>query len=130
MPSPKDCKSPEIVAPTKPTAPYAADDSSPGEVEKLKQVQREKGEGKYGSQKVNGHKKDEENEDKTHWIEVELIDESDAPVSGETVSIKLPDGSVAEGSTDETGLFRVECIDPGSCEISFPKLDSEAWEPA
>ena len=31
---------------------------------------------------------------------------------------------------DESGKIRVEGIDPGSCELSFPDLDQDAWEQA
>jgi hypothetical protein len=42
--------------------------------------------------------------------------------------ITLPDGSVAEGTLDENGFARVEGIVPGTCQITFPSLDKEAWE--
>jgi len=32
--------------------------------------------------------------------------------------------------TDENGVGRVEGFDPGSCQVSFPDLDKEAWEDA
>jgi len=42
----------------------------------------------------------------------------------------LADGSIVEGTLDEKGFLRVEGIDPGTCQIVFPKLDKEAWEKA
>ena len=39
----------------------------------------------------------------------------------------LPDGTVAGGTLDEKGLARLEGIEPGSCKITFPNLDEEAW---
>jgi type VI secretion system secreted protein VgrG len=72
----------------------------------------------------------EENKDKTHWIEVELVDEAGKPVAGRPFEIKLPDGSYYTGTTDDKGKGKVENIDPGSCDISFPDLDQDAWEPA
>jgi len=71
----------------------------------------------------------DENKDKTHWIEVELIDESGQPVVGEPAEIKLPDGSIWTGTTDEKGIGRADHIDPGNCDISFYNRDLEAWEP-
>ena len=45
--------------------------------------------------------------------------------------ITLPDGeTLAEGTLDEKGFARVSNIDPGSCKITFPSLDQEAWEKA
>ncbi|HST45991.1 MAG TPA: carboxypeptidase-like regulatory domain-containing protein, partial [Luteimonas sp.] len=70
----------------------------------------------------------DENQDKTHWVEVELVDEAGKPVAGERVQITLPDGSVSGGTTDEKGLLKVSNIDPGECRITFPDLDEKAWE--
>ena len=68
----------------------------------------------------------EENKDKTHWIEVELKDESGAPVIGETCEITLPNGKKSTKSTDKNGLIRVNKIDPGNCTVRWINLDQEA----
>ncbi|MEM7199363.1 MAG: type VI secretion system tip protein TssI/VgrG [Planctomycetota bacterium] len=68
-------------------------------------------------------------EDKT-WVEIELVDEAGEPIAGEKYEIKLPDGSVASGTTGADGIARLEGIDPGDCEVTFPNLDKDAWEPA
>jgi type VI secretion system secreted protein VgrG len=70
-----------------------------------------------------------ENKDKKHWVEVELTDDAGQPVPGESVECKLPDGSYSTGTTDEKGKYKVEHIDGGQVEISFPNLDKDAWEP-
>src|SRR5262245_25914609 len=76
-------------------------------------------------------KKAEENKDKKSWIEIELVDEAGNPVPGERYRITLPDGkTVDEGTLDEKGCARVECIDSGTCKITFPELDRDAWKPA
>ncbi|HXB72169.1 MAG TPA: type VI secretion system tip protein TssI/VgrG [Candidatus Acidoferrales bacterium] len=72
----------------------------------------------------------EENKDKKHWIEIELLDEAGKPVAGEPYRVTLPDGTtVADGTLDEKGKARVENVDPGTCKVTFPNLDQEAWEP-
>jgi len=72
----------------------------------------------------------EENKDKTHWIEIELLDEAGKPVTGEPYQITLPDGTtIADGTLDDKGRARVNNIDPGTCKITFPNLDQEAWKP-
>jgi type VI secretion system secreted protein VgrG len=72
----------------------------------------------------------EENKDKKHWIEIELLDEDGNPVPGEPYKITLPDGTtVADGTLDDKGFARVDNIDPGTCKVTFPNLDKEAWEP-
>jgi type VI secretion system secreted protein VgrG len=70
-----------------------------------------------------------ENVDKKHWIEIELEDEDGNPIPGEPYSITLPDGStVADGTLDEKGTARVDHIDAGTCKVTFPRLDQEAWK--
>jgi type VI secretion system secreted protein VgrG len=119
------------VAPAAPTEPEEADVADPGEAAQVKAEQIEQGKGKYGTVQAKPHKPpaQEEKEVKTSWIEVELIDEEDQPIPGEIYEITLPDGTVASGSLDDKGLARVEGFEPGSCKISFPKLDQDAWEP-
>jgi hypothetical protein len=72
----------------------------------------------------------EESEHKTSWIEVKLIDGSGAPVPGERFRVTTPDGRTRGGTLDHEGFARVEGIDPGTCQVTFPRLDAEAWEPA
>jgi uncharacterized protein (DUF2345 family) len=113
--------------------PEEADVADPGEVAEAKAEQIEKKSGKYGSTPVKPYKppeSEEEAEKKTAWIEIELVDEEDEPVPGEKYEVKLPDGSVAKGTLDGDGFARIDGIEPGTCEISFPKLDKDAWEKA
>lgn len=135
MPSPKSGKAGSPVTPTDPKDPMEADKADPGAVEKIKASEKESKSGKYGTVALkpftppdkSGGPQDEK---KTAWIEVELVDEDDKPVPGERYRITLPDDSVAEGTTDEKGKGRVEGFEPGSCKITFPDLDKDAWEPA
>ena len=72
-----------------------------------------------------------ENKDKTHFIEIKLVDDAGQPVSGEPYVVTLPDGTtVADGTLDDKGFARVDNIDPGTCKVTFPNLDQDAWEPA
>ncbi|OGP97595.1 MAG: hypothetical protein A2Z51_04840 [Deltaproteobacteria bacterium RBG_19FT_COMBO_52_11] len=73
---------------------------------------------------------DEEERKKKSWIEIELVDEEGASVPGERYKVTLPDGKVVEGTLDHKGFKRIEGIEPGSCKVTFPRLDKEAWERA
>jgi len=96
----------------------------------IKAEQKQTKTGKYGSTPVKPHKPpttEEEAEEKS-WIEIEMVDEEDEPVTGEKYKITLPDDSVAQGTLDNNGFARVDGIDPGTCKITFPELDKDAWE--
>ncbi len=128
---PKSGKAGKAVAPAAPEPCEEADKADPGEVDKIKAKQREDGSGKYGSSKAEPHKPpqtEEEREEKNSWIEIEMVDEEDEPVPGMAYRITLPDGTVADGTLDGEGFARVEGIEPGTCQITFPDLDKDAWE--
>ncbi len=67
-------------------------------------------------------------ESKAGWVEILLVDEQNRPAAGEPYRVRLPDGSVAEGRLGPNGLLRLEGIDSGECEVSFPLLHLDAWE--
>ncbi len=51
------------------------------------------------------------------------------PVPNEKYRIKVPnEDSPREGTLDSQGQAAYFDLDPGSCEVSFPDLDAEAWE--
>jgi hypothetical protein len=64
------------------------------------------------------------------WIEIQLVDQKGSPVAGASYRMKITDGSVREGVTDENGSVRVPGIDPGTCEVSFPDYDAREWKRA
>jgi type VI secretion system secreted protein VgrG len=114
-----------LVSPTAPAKAEEADSTDPGEVAETKAKQRELKQGKYGSVQIKPYKNDPE---KKSWIEIELLDEEGEPVPGERYRITLPDGSTVEGTLDQNGFARVDGIDPGNCEVSFPDLDQDSVE--
>ncbi|MHB1024433.1 MAG: type VI secretion system Vgr family protein [Desulfobacteria bacterium] len=72
----------------------------------------------------------EESQQEKSWIEIKLVDENNDPVPGERYRVEMPDGKIAEGSLDHNGYARVNRIKPGTCKVTFPKLDKDAWEKA
>jgi hypothetical protein len=143
----KSGKAGNAVPPAAPKKPEDADIADPGKVSEIKAEQSKTKSGKYGSQKVkpfkppseeeeakvveegkNQTKDEKEKEKKASWIEIELVGEDDEGIPGEKYKITLPDDSVAEGTLDEKGFARVEGFEKGTCKVSFPELDKEAWE--
>ena len=44
--------------------------------------------------------------------------------------LRCPKGlTVADGTLDDKGCARVDNIDPGTCRVTFPNLDQDAWKP-
>lgn len=134
MPSAKDGKAGSIVAPTAPTAPHDADEADPVEVAQAKARELKDPKTKYGAQQVQKrkHEKTEQTETaETTWIEIKLNDKDGQPVPGEAFEVwSSADEPVATGTLDEHGFARVEGLEPGSYQITFPRYDKRAWKPA
>jgi hypothetical protein len=131
MPSPKSGSAGSAVSPAAPKEALEADQADPGDVEKIKAQQRQAKQGKYGAAKTKPHhppETAEEKKKKKSWIEIELKDHKQNPMVGEPYKVILPDGeTAAEGTLDEKGFARVEGIEPGKCNISFPRRDKSVW---
>ncbi len=111
-----DAAFPDAVAPSLPFAPMTPGENRPTENPAA-----------AAKAAANSHdEKAEENKDKSHWIEIELKDESGAPVQGESCEITLPNGKKVTRSTDKNGLIRVNKMDPGECQVRWLHLDQDA----
>ncbi len=134
MPSAKSGNACTLVTPVAPRTAQDADKADPGEMSQIKAAQKKTQSGKYGSVPIKAHKPSTDKKDKEHkksWIEIQLVDKKNKPVPGAPYRVTLPDGAtVAEGTLDEKGLARVDGIDPGTCKITFPNLEKQAWKPA
>jgi hypothetical protein len=60
------------------------------------------------------------------WIEIELVDDTGAPVGNKPYRVELPDGLVREGRLNDAGFARLDGIVAGDCKVSFPTLDGWA----
>lgn len=66
---------------------------------------------------------------KKTWVKIALIDMQGKPIPGERYRITLPGATQpVEGTLDNRGEAAHYDIDPGTCKITFPDLDIEAWE--
>ena len=125
-----------LVSPISPLAAAVADDAKPGDLGAFsKSGQSADGAGSSSSSSAASNApwhdpNSPENQDKKHWIEIKLVDEEGNPVPGEQYQITLPDGStVASGTLDNKGSARVQNIDAGTCKVTFPNFDQDAWKP-
>jgi type VI secretion system secreted protein VgrG len=119
-----------LVSPLDPEEAMIADNADPGSKSPTyKNQKRQIPEWKKPTFTKPSHKpKSPTNENKKHWIEIQLKDEDGNPVPGERYRVTLPDGStLAEGTLDEKGSAKVSNIDAGNCKITFPELDGDIW---
>lgn len=134
MASPQSFKDGSAVQPADPTAPDEADSADPGEVSTAKAEQIQSKSGKYGSVKVEHlspeSQQSENSDEKLTWIEIELVGEDDKPIPGEEYKITTSDNKVVTGTLDEKGFARREGIKEGTCKVTFPRLDKDAWKKA
>lgn len=62
-------------------------------------------------------------ESKSAWIGIELVDRKGRAVPNEPYEVTLPDGRPVTGTLDRAGKVRIEGIDPGTCTVTFPRID-------
>lgn len=64
-------------------------------------------------------------EEKT-WVEIILMDDDTPPkpVPFKRYRVELPDRSTREGMLDEHGRAMILDVDPGTCQVSFPGLET------
>jgi hypothetical protein len=63
----------------------------------------------------------------TTWIAIRLVDDQGNPVPYKRYRIETPEGTTREGILDDQGRARVDGIEPGTCQVTFPGLDSRLW---
>lgn len=63
-------------------------------------------------------------------LEVVIVDDQGAPVSGVRVEVTDPSGQRHEVTTNPDGLVRLDGLTPGQCDVALPELDHMDWEVA
>jgi type VI secretion system secreted protein VgrG len=121
------------VSPTDPKAAIDADDAQAGQLTQGSASPIPPARAGYGTISPVPHhppppSSDPPPKEKT-WIEIKLEDVERKPVPGEAYKITMGDQTIAEGTLDDKGHARVDGIDPGSCKVTFPKLDKTVWKP-
>ncbi|SRR6266550_7750385 len=118
--------------PASPIDPLEADTPEPGDVTSTKARGRQIQGKKLGTSNVGDleEEKSEENQEPTHWIEIKLQNPDGKPVPDEEYRVKLPDETIQSGRLDDEGKARIEGIPPGQCEVNFPQIHGDEWEPA
>jgi len=67
--------------------------------------------------------------DEDFSVAIELIGEDHEPLAGIRYRLELPDGKISEGVTGDDGqAFLWGLTKAGDCKLTFPDLDTEAWE--
>jgi hypothetical protein len=69
-------------------------------------------------------------EEPESYVTIELVGEDGAGIPDARYRLLLPDQSIREGTLDGSGLATVRGKFSGSCKVSFPELDANAWEAA
>ena len=62
------------------------------------------------------------------WVEIVLEDQNGVRIPGEEYLVTAPDGTEYGGMLDQNGFARIEGLDPGDCQVSFPRLDRSEWK--
>lgn len=70
----------------------------------------------------------EKAKEKKDWIEIILVDAEGKPMPGVRYRITPPGGAPVEGRLNEHGQAGLYQIEAGSCKITFPDLDQDAWD--
>jgi type VI secretion system secreted protein VgrG len=128
MPSPKSGTAGSAVSPAAPDPALDADDAIAGALDQTQANPATAKAGTLDSVQVAPAKPYKPDPLKKSWIEIKLIDEKKNPVPGEPYSVTLPDSTVASGTLDDKGFARIDGIDPGTCQITFPQRDGAAWK--
>jgi len=127
--TPKSGKAGSAADPLQPQAVVDAASAETGQVSSASARGLEPAPGEYGSTTVASRASGNEDPDQPKvWISIELQDEEGNPIAGEAYEITPPgETSPRKGTLDARGKARLEGIDPGTCQVSFPNIHAPEW---
>jgi hypothetical protein len=124
----KSGKAGTVKSPAAPDKAKEPDVADPGEMSKIEAEQAKTKQLKPGSTKIESSSASEEEE--SHWVGIKLKDDQGNPVAGEPFKLKLPDGTIVEGTLDDEGKAEIHGVPEGQSQVCFPKIDKDEWKPA
>ena len=63
-----------------------------------------------------------------HWLEIKLLGEDDKGIARAAYQVTLKSGKRIAGRLDDEGFARLSGLpEGGTCRVSFPDLDKDAW---
>ena len=139
MPSAKSGTAGTADAPTDPKVALEALDDKPGDVSDTSANPAQTQSKSWDSTKVDGEtpadgsapgSSSSSDSSPNSWVGVEVKDANGKPLPNEPYQVKLSDGSITSGTTDEKGRARVEGVKKGQCEIRLPNRHNSEWKKA
>jgi hypothetical protein len=65
--------------------------------------------------------------EKKHWVEVRMIDETNKPVPGLKCRLRDSADAIHNGMLNNKGICRFDGLPAGDAYVCFPELDQQAW---
>lgn len=119
-----------LIAPELPLVAKEAAVANPGGVSTVTAPEHSSSPGSYGSVRVGDGASGTSTTGSRRkvWISIELRDDTGRPVANEPYEIKVPgESSPRTGTLNQKGRARLDGIDEGQCEVSFPQIDGREW---
>ncbi|MCI5224500.1 MAG: hypothetical protein D3924_17980 [Candidatus Electrothrix sp. AR4] len=67
-------------------------------------------------------------EEETNWVAFKVLyDDTEEPIAGVQLKLRLPDGSIDKYTTDSTGRIYISGLPDGTCDVQ-EMLDNDALE--
>ncbi len=118
--------------PERPKEAQEPDQADPGKMAEIKAEEAKIKKLEPGSTRLepSDESEQETKQEDSHWVGIRLKDDEGNPIPNEPFRIKLPDGTIVEGTLDSEGKAEIHGIPAGQCQVCFPQIDKDLWRPA